>query len=215
MLRAAVEEAREVDTGALSKYGIAIGVQMAAIAAIVALVLVSVVRPYRGERLSPRILLRVVVDTGMSVAPLLLITAAAGLIIGLISLGLALEVRARGKTSAAVKRLLDLRAKTARVLRDGGEQDIPVEQVVAGDRVRVRPGEKIAVDGEVEEGSSRLDESMLTGEPMPVTKLAVDPNAAAETKARVAKAARGPDLVSPSLKEEVLKLATSSKASIK
>ena len=95
---------------------------------------------------------------------------ASAMIIGLISLGLALEVRARGKTSAAVKRLLDLRAKTARVLRDGGEQDIPVEQVVAGDRVRVRPGEKIAVDGEVEEGSSRLDESMLTGEPMPVAK---------------------------------------------
>ncbi len=95
---------------------------------------------------------------------------ASAMIIGLISLGLALEVRARGKTSAAVKRLLDLRAKTARVLRDGGEQDIPVEQVMAGDRVRVRPGEKIAVDGEVEEGSSRLDESMLTGEPMPVNK---------------------------------------------
>ena len=103
---------------------------------------------------------------------------ASAMIIGLISLGLALEVRARGKTSAAVKRLLDLRAKTARVLRDGGEQDIPVEQVVAGDRVRVRPGEKIAVDGEVEEGSSRLDESMLTGEPMPVEKATGDTVAA-------------------------------------
>jgi len=95
---------------------------------------------------------------------------ASAMIIGLISLGQALEVRARGKTSAAVKRLLDLRAKTARVLRADGEQDVPVEQVQAGDRIRVRPGEKIAVDGDVEEGSSRLDESMLTGEPMPVSK---------------------------------------------
>lgn len=92
------------------------------------------------------------------------------MIIGLINLGQALEVRARGKTSAAVKRLLDLGAKTARVIRDGEEQDIPVEQVQAGDQLRVRPGEKIAVDGTVEEGESRIDESMLTGEPMPVNK---------------------------------------------
>ncbi|MGB1466069.1 MAG: copper-translocating P-type ATPase, partial [Alcanivorax nanhaiticus] len=82
---------------------------------------------------------------------------------------------ARGKTSAAVKRLLDLGAKTARVIRDGPnrqreEHDIPVEQVQTGDHVRVRPGEKIAVDGEVQEGESRIDESMLTGEPMPVEK---------------------------------------------
>ena len=95
---------------------------------------------------------------------------ASAMIIGLINLGQALEVRARGKTSAAVKRLLDLGAKTARVIRDGEEQDIPVEQVQAGDQLRVRPGEKIAVDGTVEEGESRIDESMLTGEPMPVNK---------------------------------------------
>ena len=100
---------------------------------------------------------------------------ASAMIIGLINLGQALEVRARGKTSAAVKRLLDLGAKTARVLRDGPdgqreEKDIPVEQVQTGDRLRVRPGEKIAVDGEVLEGTSRIDESMLTGEPMPVEK---------------------------------------------
>jgi Cu+-exporting ATPase len=95
---------------------------------------------------------------------------ASAMIIGLINLGQALEVRARGKTSAAVKRLLDLGAKTARVVRDGKEQDIPVEQVQTDDILRVRPGEKIAVDGIVEEGESRLDESMLTGEPMPVSK---------------------------------------------
>lgn len=99
---------------------------------------------------------------------------ASAMIIGLINLGQALEVRARGKTSAAVKRLLDLGAKTARVVRDGKEQDIPVEQVQTDDILRVRPGEKIAVDGIVEEGESRLDESMLTGEPMPVSKTVGD-----------------------------------------
>ncbi|MFE8070235.1 heavy metal translocating P-type ATPase [Marinobacteraceae bacterium S3BR75-40.1] len=95
---------------------------------------------------------------------------ASAMIIGLINLGQALEIRARGKTSQAIRRLLDLRAKTARVIRDGREDDIPVEEVQKGDHIRVRPGEKIAVDGEVLEGSSRIDESMLTGEPMPVAK---------------------------------------------
>ncbi|WP_372985760.1 heavy metal translocating P-type ATPase [Marinobacter sp.] len=95
---------------------------------------------------------------------------ASAMIIGLINLGQALELRAKGKTSEAVRRLLDLRAKTARVIRDGQEQDLPVEEVRKGDRVRVRPGEKIPVDGVIREGSSRVDESMLTGEPMPVSK---------------------------------------------
>ena len=104
---------------------------------------------------------------------------ASAMIIGLINLGQALEVRARGKTSAAVKRLLDLGAKTARVVRDGPnqekrEEDMPVEQVQTDDILRVRP-EKIAVDGIVEEGENRLDESMLTGEPMPVRKAIGDP----------------------------------------
>ena len=99
---------------------------------------------------------------------------ASAMIIGLINLGQALEVRARGKTSAAVKRLLDLGAKTARVVRDGKETDIPVEQVHTGDLLRVRPGEKIAVDGDVQDGESRIDESMLTGEPMPVAKAVGD-----------------------------------------
>lgn len=95
---------------------------------------------------------------------------ASAMIIGLINLGQALELRAKGKTSEAVRRLLDLRAKTARVIRNGDEQDLPVEQVRKGDHIRVRPGEKLPVDGVIVEGSTRIDESMLTGEPMPVSK---------------------------------------------
>ncbi|GAA0691186.1 heavy metal translocating P-type ATPase [Marinobacterium maritimum] len=95
---------------------------------------------------------------------------ATAMIIGLINLGLALEVRARGRTSEAIKRLIGLQARTARVLRDGQEVDIPIEQVQQGDQVRVRPGEKIPVDGVVSDGHSLVDESMLTGEPMPVEK---------------------------------------------
>ncbi|WP_249419358.1 heavy metal translocating P-type ATPase [Hydrogenophilus thiooxidans] len=95
---------------------------------------------------------------------------ASAMIIGFINLGLALETRARGKTSQAIRRLLDLQAKTARVVRDGTELDIPVEAVQKGDLIRVRPGEKIPVDGVVTDGKSLVDESMLTGEPVPVAK---------------------------------------------
>lgn len=95
---------------------------------------------------------------------------ATAMIIGLINLGLGLELRARGRTSEAIKRLIGLQAKTARVVRDGKEQDIPIEHVLIDDVVRVRPGEKIPVDGEVIDGHSAIDESMLTGEPMPVEK---------------------------------------------
>src|SRR5690554_652845 len=105
---------------------------------------------------------------------------ASTMIIGLINLGQALELRAKGKTSEAVRRLLDLRAKTARVIRDGQEQDIPVEEVRKGDHIRVRPGENLPVDGRVVEGSTRIDESMLTGEPMPVSK-GVDDDVSAGT----------------------------------
>lgn len=94
----------------------------------------------------------------------------AALIIAFINLGSALEMRARGKTSQAIKRLIGLQPRTARVLRDGEEVDIPISLVMLGDVVRVRPGEKIPVDGEVTEGSSHVDESMLTGEPIPVEK---------------------------------------------
>ncbi len=92
------------------------------------------------------------------------------ILIAFITFGAALEVRARGKTSEAIKRLIGLQPKTARVIRDGEEIDVPIEEIQAGDRLRVRPGEKIAVDGEILEGDSQIDESMLTGEPLPVHK---------------------------------------------
>ncbi len=96
---------------------------------------------------------------------------AAAVIVSLTLLGQLLELRARSKTSAAIKALLGLAPKTARRLReDGSEEDVPLEQVHVGDRLRVRPGEKVPVDGVVLEGRSSVDESMLTGEPMPVTK---------------------------------------------
>ncbi len=95
---------------------------------------------------------------------------AALVIIALINFGHALEVRARGKTSDAIRRLIGLQADTARLVRDGIEVDVPFAEVAPGDVIRVRPGEKIPVDGDVVEGSSNVDESMLTGEPMPVQK---------------------------------------------
>ena len=95
---------------------------------------------------------------------------AAIIIIALINLGHALELRARGKTSEAIKRLMGLAAKTARILRDGIEVDLPIEAVQIGDIIRVRPGEKIPVDGLISDGHSTIDESMLTGEAMPVSK---------------------------------------------
>jgi len=94
----------------------------------------------------------------------------AGAIIVLILLGRLLEARARGQTSEAIKKLIGLQAKTARVVRDGKEVDIPVEEVAIGDSVIVRPGEKIPVDGIVREGHSSVDESMITGESIPVEK---------------------------------------------
>ena len=94
----------------------------------------------------------------------------AAIIIVLIKLGKVLEVRAKGQTSEALKKLMGLRAKTARVVRQSEEVDIPVEQVQVGDLVIVRPGEKVPVDGLVVEGSSTIDESMLTGESLPVDK---------------------------------------------
>ncbi len=103
---------------------------------------------------------------------------ATAMIIGLVNLGLALELRARGRTSEAIQRLIGLAPKTARVIRDQQEQDVPIEQVQPGDTLRVRPGEKIPVDGEILEGSSAVDESMLTGEPMPVEKAVGDKLAA-------------------------------------
>ena len=99
----------------------------------------------------------------------------AAVIITLILLGRLLESVARGRTSEAMKRLMGLRAKTARVVRDGTEADIPVDEVRIGDLVIVRPGEKIPVDGVVRDGASAVDESMLTGESIPIEKRSGDP----------------------------------------
>jgi Cu+-exporting ATPase len=99
----------------------------------------------------------------------------AAMIVTLILFGQVLELRARSRTGAAIRSLLGLSAKSARRLRaDGAEEDIPLDQVRIGDRLRIRPGEKVPVDGSVIEGTSSVDESMVTGEPMPVAKQAGD-----------------------------------------
>lgn len=95
---------------------------------------------------------------------------AAALVMTLIILGKLLESRAKGQTSEAIKKLMGLQAKTAKVIRNGEEQDIPVEEVIVDDIIFVRAGEKIPVDGEISEGSTSIDESMLTGESLPVSK---------------------------------------------
>jgi P-type Cu+ transporter len=99
---------------------------------------------------------------------------AVGVIITLILLGRLLEVKAKAGTGEAIRKLLGLQAKTARVIRDGTEVEVPVEQVVPGDTVLVRPGEKVPVDGQIIAGSSTLDESMVTGESIPVEKTVGD-----------------------------------------
>jgi len=93
---------------------------------------------------------------------------------GLVVLGMALELRARSRTNEAIKKLMSLQARTARVVRDGVESDIPVEEVLVGDVIIVRPGEKVPVDGEITEGTSAVDESMVTGESIPIEKSAGD-----------------------------------------
>jgi P-type Cu+ transporter len=105
----------------------------------------------------------------MSGTPAVYFEAAAA-ITTLVLLGQVLELRARSRTGAAIRALLDLTPKTSRILRDDREEDIPLEQVRPGDRLRVRPGEKVPVDGIVLEGSTRIDESMITGESIPVSK---------------------------------------------
>lgn len=99
---------------------------------------------------------------------------ASAVIITLIILGKLFEVQAKGKTSQAIQKLLGLQAKTARVMRDGLEQEIPIEHVLQGDIIIVRPGEKIPVDGKIVEGNSAIDESMLTGESIPIDKTVGD-----------------------------------------
>lgn len=92
------------------------------------------------------------------------------IVISFVTFGKYLESRAKAKTGAAIEKLLSLQAKTALVVRDGQEQEIPLDAVIVGDSLRIKPGSKIPVDGTVIEGESRVDESMLTGEPMPVEK---------------------------------------------
>ena len=100
---------------------------------------------------------------------------AGAVIVVLVLLGQILELAARERTGSAIRALLDLAPKTARIIRaDGREEEIPLDEVAVGDRLRVRPGEKVPVDGEVVEGRSSVDESMLTGEPVPVEKVAGD-----------------------------------------
>lgn len=114
-------------------------------------------------------------ETFMSMGRVDVYFEAAVVIISLTLLGQVLELRARSQTSAAIKSLLGLAPKTARRINaDGTEEDVPLTHVHEGDRLRVRPGEKVPVDGVVEDGSSSLDESMLTGEPLPVSKRAGD-----------------------------------------
>ena len=100
---------------------------------------------------------------------------AAAVITVLVLLGQLLEAKARSRTGQAIRALLGLAAKTAHRLRDGNEEDVPVDQIENGDLLRVRPGEKIPIDGMIIEGRSNIDESMITGEPMPVGKGAGDP----------------------------------------
>lgn len=114
---------------------------------------------------------------------------AVGVIITLILLGRLLEVRAKAGTGEAIRQLIGMQARTARVIRDDVEAEVPIEDVVPGDIVLVRPGEKIPVDGEVTEGTSAVDEAMITGEPIPVTKQAGDTMIGARD--------RGVDLVDP------------------
>jgi len=116
-------------------------------------------------------------STLVAFAPVLFPTGTAGsyfevavIVIALVVLGQALEMRAKSRSSAAIKKLLELQAKTARVIRNGREIDIPVEEVVVGDTVLVRPGEKVPVDGVILEGESAIDESVVTGESVPVDK---------------------------------------------
>ncbi len=100
---------------------------------------------------------------------------AAAAIVTLVLMGQVLELRARSRTGAAIRALLDLSPRKARVLHDGVEEDVPLEQVQPGDRLRVRPGEKIPVDGVILEGASSVDESMITGESMPVPEASRQP----------------------------------------
>jgi Cu2+-exporting ATPase len=99
---------------------------------------------------------------------------AAAVILTLVLLGQVLELRAHSKTNSAIKALLNLVPPVARVVRNGVEQEIPLEEVMVGDILRVKPGEKIPVDGSISKGTAIIDESMITGEPIPAEKFEID-----------------------------------------
>jgi len=150
---------------------IAIGVGTAYIYSVIALLLVEVV-PESSLPAS----IQGVVDLLRGEHGVKMYFESAAVIVTLVLLGQVLELRARGQTSAAIRGLLQLAPKTARRLGDdGSESDVPLEHVQVGDRLRVRPGERVPVDGVVLEGASSIDESMITGESMPVEKQPGDP----------------------------------------
>jgi Cu+-exporting ATPase len=135
--------------------------------------LVATLAPYRHIALSPYRLLAMLpyrpIAGGMPSTPAVYYEVTTA-IITLVLLGRVLEARARGRTSAAIKRLIGLQPRTARIVRNGAEVDVPVHSVLKGDIVIIRPGERLPVDGDVIEGTSTVDESMLTGESLPVEK---------------------------------------------
>ena len=139
---------------------------------------------------------------------------AAAVIVSLTLLGQILELRARSQTSAAIKALLRLAPKTARRLRDdGGEDDVALDDVHVGDRVRVRPGEAVPVDGIVVEGASTVDESMLTGEPMPVTKRVGDRLVGATMNASGAMVMRAESVGSQTVLAQIVRLVSQAQRS--
>ena len=132
---------------------------------------------------------------------------AAAVIVVLVLLGQVMELRARSRTGAAIKALLGLAPKTARRLReDGAEEDVPLDQIQRGDRLRVRPGEKVPVDGVVLEGGSAVDESMVTGEPIPVEKGAGDRVIGATVNGRGALVMRAERVGSETLLAQIVRM---------
>jgi P-type Cu+ transporter len=138
---------------------------------------------------------------------------AVGVILTLILLGRLIETRAKAGTGQAIRELLGLQARTARVVRDGAETEIPVEEVLVGDEVVVRPGEKIPVDAVVLSGSSAVDESMVTGEPMPVTKRAGDTVIGATINTTGSLRARAEKVGADTMLAQIIKLVQQAQAS--